>query len=219
MKNMLTLQFLLFTINSFNLKTAVLPPFFILHLQKNKIASIIIWIINSKGAFPLEKDAVSAGVNNAGGLFSTAEVRILICYILSALNEAVPGKVNDSIAHLVKNGQLRVVDEKEDTYIITNSGKYVADTLKTTLSLTIKQRAYDAAFKMLARFKNAKETDIKISREDNKTFITCSAMDGETPFMTVKMLACDEDQALHIKERFLSDPSKIYSTIIDLLTK
>ena len=183
----------------------------------------------------MEKDAVSAGVNNAGGLFSTAEVRILICYILSSLDEAVPGKlladtlhyegiancfeVNDSIAHLVKNGQLKIVDETEDTYIITKSGKYVADTLKTTLSLTVKQRAYDAAYKMLARFKNAKETDIKISREGDKTFITCSAMDGETPFMTVKMLACDEDQALHIKEKFLSDPTKIYSSIIDLLTK
>ena len=183
----------------------------------------------------MEKDAVSAGVNNAGGLFSTAEVRILICYILSSLGEAVPGKlladtlhyegiancfeVNDSIARLVKNGQLRVVDEAEDTYVITESGKYVANTLKTTLSLTVKQRAYDAAYKMLARFKHAKETDIKISRDGNKTFITCSAMDGETPFMTVKMLACDEDQALHIKEKFLSDPSKIYSTIIDMLTK
>lgn len=183
----------------------------------------------------MDKDAVSAGVNNAGGLFSTAEVRILICYILSALDEAVPGQlladtlhyegiancfeVNDSIAHLVKNGQLRPVNENEDTYVITKSGKYVAETLKTTLSLTVKQRAYDAAYKMLARFKNAKETDIKISREGDKTFITCSAIDDETPFMSIKLLACDEDQALLIKEKFLSDPSKIYSAIIDMLTK
>jgi fructose-specific component phosphotransferase system IIB-like protein len=183
----------------------------------------------------LEKDAVSAGVNNAGGLFSTAEVRILICYILSSLGEAVPGKlladtlhyegiancfeVNDSIVRLVENGQLRVVDEAEDTYIITESGKYVANTLKTTLSLTVKQRAYDAAYKMLARFKNAKETDIKISREDNKIFITCSAIDNKTPFMSVKLLVSDEEQAVHIKEKFLSDPTKIYSSLIDLLTK
>ena len=124
----------------------------------------------------MERDAVSAGVNPIGGLFSTAEVRILICYILTALDEPVPGQllaetlhyegiancfeVNDSIAHLVKSGQLLPVDEKDDTYIITKSGKYVAETLKTTLSMTVKQRAYDAAYKMLARFKNAKETDI-----------------------------------------------------------
>jgi hypothetical protein len=37
--------------------------------------------------------------------------------------------------------------------------------------------------------------------------------------MSVKMLACDEDQALHIKEKFLSDPSKIYSALIEMLTK
>ena len=183
----------------------------------------------------MEKDAVSAGVNNAGGLFSTAEVRILICYILSSLGEAVPGKlladtlhyegiancfeVNDSIARLVENGQLRVVDEAEDTYIITESGKYVANTLKTTLSLTVKQRAYDAALKMLIRFKHAKETDIKISREGNRTFITCTAIDGIDPFMSVKLMVTDEDQALYIKERFIDNPSYIYSEIIDLLTK
>ena len=33
----------------------------------------------------------------------------------------------------VENGQLRVVDEAEDTYIITENGKYVANTLKTNL--------------------------------------------------------------------------------------
>ena len=183
----------------------------------------------------MEKDAVSAGVSEFGGLFTTAEVRILICYILSALNGPVPGnllantlhyegiancfEVNDSIAHLVKNGQLELVDEKDDTYIITKSGKDVAQTLKTTLSITTRERAYTAATKMLARFKNTKETDIKISREGDKTFITCSAIDDETPFMSIKLLACDEDQALFIKEKFLNDPSKILSSIIDMLTK
>lgn len=183
----------------------------------------------------MEKDAVSAGVSEYGGLFTTAEVRILICYILSTINQPVPGnllantlhyegiancfEVNDSIAYLHKNGQLKLIDEKEDTYIATESGKNIADTLKTLLSMTTKERAYNAATNMLSRFKNAKETDIKISREGEKTFITCSAIDDDTPFMSVKLLACDEDQALFIKEKFLADPTKIYSSIIDLLTK
>ncbi len=183
----------------------------------------------------MEKDAVSAGVSEFGGLFNTTEIRILICYILSAINAPVPGnllantlhyesiancfEVNDSIAHLVKSGQLKLVDEKEDTYIITKSGKDVAETLKTSLSMTTRERAYTAATKMLSRFKNTKETDIKISREGNKTFITCSAIDEDTPFMSVKLLACDEDQALFIKEKFLNDPTKIYSALIDMLTK
>ncbi len=183
----------------------------------------------------MEKDAVSAGVSEIGGLFSTADIRVLICYILSSIDDAVPGnllantlhyegiancfEVNDSIAALCKSGQIKLVDEKDDTYVITDSGRNVAETLKTSLSIVVKERAYTAAIKMVSRFKNAKETDIKISREGNKTFITCSAIDDDTPFMSVKLLVSDEEQALHIKEKFLNDPTKIYSTIIDLLTK
>ncbi len=183
----------------------------------------------------MEKDALTAGVSEIGGLFTTAEIRVLICYILSKIDDAVPGnllantlhyegiancfEVNDSIEHLCKSGQLELVSPEDDTYRITESGKNVAETLKTTLSIVVKERAYNAAIKMVSRFRNTKETDIKISRDDNKIFITCSAIDNETPFMSVKLLVSDEDQAVHIKEKFLSDPIKIYSSIIDLLTK
>lgn len=183
----------------------------------------------------MEKDALTAGVSEIGGLFTTAEIRVLICYIFSTIDAPIPGnllantlhyegiancfEVNDSIDYLCKKGQLKMVDEGDDTYIITDEGKSVADTLKTTLSIVVKERAYAAALKMYSRFKNTKETDIKISREDNKTFITCSAFDNETPFMSVKLMVSDEEQALHIKEKFLNSPTEIYSTIIDLLTK
>lgn len=183
----------------------------------------------------MEKDAVSAGVSEIGGLFSTAEVRILICYILSSINEPVPGRmlgdvlhyegianyfeVNDSIAALCKSGQIKVFSEEEDTYIITESGRNIAQTLKTTLPFSVKDRAYTAALKMVSRFKNTKETDIKISREGDKTFITCSAIDNGAPFMSVKLLVTDEEQAIFIKEKFISNPSEIYSELIELLTK
>lgn len=94
----------------------------------------------------MEKDAVSAGVSSVGGLFNTTEIRILICYILSSVNEPVPGRmladmlhyegiancfeVNDSIAYLQKSGHLKSVDEAEDTYIITQSGRDIAGSLK-----------------------------------------------------------------------------------------
>ena len=183
----------------------------------------------------MERDAVSAGVSEIGGLFSTAEVRILICYLLSAIKDPVPGRkladllhyeaiancfeVNDSIAFLLENGQLSLIDEKEDTYVITDKGRLVADTLKTSLSYTVKDRALKAALKMVSRYKNAKETDIKISREGKRTFITCTALDGEEPFVSVKLMVTDEDKAIYIKERFLDNPSRIYSEIIDIITK
>ena len=90
----------------------------------------------------MENDALAAGVSRIGGLFGTADIRILICYIISSIGEPVPGRlladilhyegisncfeVNDSIAALLKNGQLSLVDECDDTYIATESGKSIA---------------------------------------------------------------------------------------------
>lgn len=183
----------------------------------------------------MERDAVSAGVSEIGGLFSTAQVRVLICYILSTIKDPVPGRmladvlhyegianyfeVNDSIDHLCRGGQLKLVDEAEDTYVITESGRDISETLKTTLPFSVKDRAFSAALKMVSRFRHSKETDIKISRDGDRTFITCSAIDNGEPFMSVKLMVSDEQQALFIKERFLTNPSEIYSQIIDMLTR
>ncbi len=182
----------------------------------------------------MEKDAVSAGVSSIGGLFSTAEIKILVCYIISSIDSPVPGQmlantlhyegiancfeVNDAIDSLCKSGHLKLVDKKEDTYSITESGRSTAQTLKTSLPYAVKDRAYNAAVKMVAQFKNAKESDIKITKENGKMFITCSAMDGGQPFMSIKLLVADEEQAHYIKDRFLND-NTIYSQIIEILTK
>lgn len=182
----------------------------------------------------MEKDAVSAGVSPVGGLFNTAEIKILICYIISSINEPVPGnelanilhyegiancfEVNDAIASLCQKGHIKLVNEKDDSYIITETGKNIAETLKTSLPFTVKDRAYSAALKMVSRFKNSKETDIKIYKENGKTYITCSALDNNVPFMSVKLLVSDEEQALYIKNKFLND-NRIYSDIMELLTK
>ncbi len=183
----------------------------------------------------MERDAMSAGVNPIGGLFSIAEVRILICYILSSIGHPVPARqlaetlhheeianyfeVVDSMSELQKSGHIECCDEKEDLYIATQKGKDTADTLKTSLPLVVKDRAYAATLKMVSRYRNAKETDIKVSREGDRTFITCSALDGTGSFMSVKLMVTDEEQALFIKEKFIDNPSKIYSEIISLLTK
>lgn len=182
----------------------------------------------------LENDAITSGVAR-GGLISTTEIRALLCYIIDAMPYPVPGKkladmlffeglancfeVNDSIAYLEKTGHLKLYDEAEDTYVITPSGSDIAKTLKSIIPYTVKEKAYAATLKMVSRMRNAKETDIKISYHDGSAYITCTALDGEKPFMSVQLLVSDETQANLIKERFLDDPAKIYTGIIDLLTK
>ncbi len=182
----------------------------------------------------MKNDAVSAGVRT-GGLFSTTDIRILICYILTAIDEPVPVnllantlhyegiangfEVSDAVVALAELGHIEQCDSKDDTYIITPSGKAIAETLKTSISFTAKDRAYSAAIKMLSRFKNAKDTDFSITHDGENTYLTCSLLDNGVPFMSVKLLITDDGQAECIREKVLSDPAVLYSGVIDLLTK
>ncbi len=183
----------------------------------------------------MERDAIPAGVSKIGGLFSTADIRILICYILSSVQEPVPGtmlcevlhhegianifEVSDSLAFLTDSGHIEELDDESGSYIVTDSGRDVAETLKTSLSMLVKQRAFAAVMKTLARIRNAKETDFKITTEDGRMYITCSALDNNTPFLSVKLLVSDEDQALFVKDKFLDRAPEIYSKLIEMLTK
>ena len=182
----------------------------------------------------MEKNASGAGVS-LGGLFSTSEIKILICYILNAIDEPIPVdmvanvlhyegianafEVSDAVVSLSTSGQIKATDESGQIYEITNNGRDTANTLKSSLSSVVKERAYLAVMKMFAKYKNAKDNHFEITHEDGATYLSCSAIDGGKPFITVKLLITDEDQGNVIKERFLENPSAIYSKIIEMLTQ
>ena len=182
----------------------------------------------------MEKNASGAGVAR-GGLFSTSEIKILICYILSSIDEPIPVEmlanilhyeglanafeVSDAVVSLANSGQIEAVDADEQIYKITASGRQTASTLKSSLSSVVKERAYLAVMKMFAKFKNAKDNAFEITRENGATYLSCSALDGGKPFITVKLLITDEEQGNLIREKFLENPAAIYSKIIEMLTQ
>ncbi len=182
----------------------------------------------------MNKDASGAGVER-GGLFSTAEIKILICYILNAIDKPVPVEmlanvlhfeglanafeVSDAVVSLSASGQITPTDSENKTYCITENGRDTANTLKSSLSSVVKERAYIAVMKMFAKFKNAKDNAFEITHEYGATYLSCSALDGGKPFLTVKLLVADENQGNVIRDKFLENPSKIYSKIIEMLTQ
>lgn len=188
------------------------------------------YIYPKKDVYNLESNAISAGV---GSLISTAEIKVLICYVISGVNSPVPGKqlanllniegianyfeVMDAYEALVKAGNL-TYNESDDTYCVTDVGAAAADTLKTILPFTIKEKAFALTAKMIARLKNAKETRIETVKENGFMYIVCSAVENGADLMSVKLMVTDETQAQAIKERFLDNPSLVYTGLVDLLT-
>lgn len=182
----------------------------------------------------MENNASSAGVRR-GGLFNTTDIKILICYLLASIDEPIPAnqlanllhyegianafEVSDAIVALVKSGQIKQFDKNDDSYIITEMGRNTAETLKTSISYSVKDRAYAASIKMLAKFKNAKDTKFETTHENGHIYLTCSILDSGIPFFSVKLQLTDEDQAHIIKEKFLEDPAAVYSLLIEHITK
>ncbi len=178
----------------------------------------------------MEIDAISAGV---GSLISTAEIKVLICYVINGVKAAVPGKqlanllniegianyfeVMDALEALLKSDNL-TYNEADDTYNVTEKGANASETLKTILPYTIKEKAFALTAKMIARLKNAKETHIETVKENGVMYLICSAVECGQELMSVKIMVTDETQASAIKERFLDNPSKVYTGLVDLLT-
>ncbi len=181
----------------------------------------------------MEINASNAGVAQ-GGLVSTDEIRILICYILHTIKQPVPAQqlsellhyegvanyfeVSSAFAELCENGLIAKNANDNALYEITPTGSTVATTLKTSVPLTIRDKAYSLAVRMLSRIKYAKETTVEIKPLDIGYNIRCAINEGSLELMAVSLFVPDEAQANSIKERFVNDPTIIYSGMIELLT-
>ena len=181
----------------------------------------------------MEINASNAGVAH-GGLVSTDEIRILICYILHTIRQPVPAQqlsemlhyegianyfeVGSAFSELDDNGLIVKNEQDPELYEITPKGSSVAVTLKTSVPLTVREKAYSLAVRMLSRIKYAKETKIDIQPLDVGFNVRCAIVEGELELMAISLFVPDEAQAHSIKERFINDPTIIYSGIIEILT-
>lgn len=167
--------------------------------------------------------------------FDSGDLKVLICYVLSALNEPVPATetaqlfhyegianyfdVQTALADLEKSGHITAVDGTPELYRITPQGVSLSATLRESVSATLRAKAYNAVVKMLARYKTERDTDIEITQGDSGFTLTCLARSGDTVLFSFSLLLPNEAQALALRERILTDPKYYYDSFIALLTE
>lgn len=166
-----------------------------------------------------------------GGLNYSAEIKILICYILSSLKEPVPeaeltqvlhyeGITNyfdaaEAISELIKSEHIK---EYEGGFVITDKGADLAEQLKTSVAITVRERAIKVVAKMMARLRHEKETDIEVTKSESGYDVSLKIMEGKKTMLSLSLSVADEVSANFIKERILEDPSYVYAGLIELLT-
>ncbi len=183
----------------------------------------------------MEYDAFDAGIE-LGGLRSRDDIRLLICYLLKSvdapmtrdmLNDAMQEdglanffEVGQAIEELLKTGNITadILDEDE-VITVTDKGREAAELLQTSLPRTVREKAVNSAIKLVTRAKVERENNIEVKKEDDGGYtITFTLFDRGTELMKLSIYVVDSLQLEQVKQNFINDPVKVYSSIITSLT-
>ncbi|MBQ3094342.1 MAG: DUF4364 family protein [Clostridia bacterium] len=179
----------------------------------------------------MEHDAFTSGVA-PGGLLNSQEIRILICYMLSSVDEPMlrqsvveiifaEGMANffeteAAIEELIHLGNL--TEDENGLLTISPTGRDAAATLTTRIPYTLRERSVEAAVRLLTRQRRERENRVDIVKLDSGVAVTCSIDRTDNPMMSFTLRVADEQQANLIRERFLDDPITVYRLLICLLS-
>lgn len=181
-----------------------------------------------------EQDATNVNVK-PGGLTSTTEIKILICYLLTKLDCPIAGddiktvlhyeklanyfEVCNALAQLEKSNLIEPITYQDEyCYCVTENGKSIVNELERDVPLTVREEALEAISKAQSRKINEKENKVEIEELNIGFNITCTVMDGERKLMSVTLFVPDKECANVIKEKFLDEPSKFYNSISEYMT-
>lgn len=168
-------------------------------------------------------------------MFDSGNLKILICYVLSTVNEAVPITETAQLFHyegianyfdtqtalyeLEKDGYIKLIKNNGDMYVITDKGRDLNNTLKDTVSYILKEKVYNAVLKMLSRYKAERDTDIVIEKKQNGALLTCKVTNNGEVLFSFQILLPNIPQADSLKEHILKDPKYYYDSFINILTE
>lgn len=182
-----------------------------------------------------EFDALTQGVG-IGGIRSKYGVRVLLCYILKNVESAVSRtafteiltstevvnffEINPALDALKENGLANLEEREDDDYFsITPDGISVADKLQTDIPLIAREKALTAAFQVVARERLKGTVDYTIDKTKSGYCVTLTVVDDGEIMMQTKLFAADYLQAELVGENFMKNPQKLYSGVIDALTR
>ncbi len=178
----------------------------------------------------MEHDAFTGGVE-PGGLWNKNDIRILLCYILSSVNaplsrdslcQIIQGKalanyfeVGDALDALLRQGNAQEID---GLYTVTPSGREIAGSLDANLPLSVRDKALEAAMRLMAEARSRRENQVEIEKTDRGFQVTCHISGGSMELMSVSLYVPDRGQAELVEKNFYRDPEGVYTLLLSALT-
>lgn len=171
-----------------------------------------------------------------GGLKDSDNIKILICYLLNSvdrplsfenLNEIIQndGLCNyfgfaSALHELLVSGHVDLIKENDsEFYKVTSIGTGTAELLERRLPAAVRDKAINAAVKLLARIKRESENIVEIVEDGKGGFnVICRVLDMGDTLMELKLFVADRVQAEAVKRQFQNYPEIIYKGVLSLMT-
>lgn len=170
------------------------------------------------------------------GLRDISDIKCLVCYLIKSVDEPLTKKlindslqddyslanyfeVNQAMSELLRSGVL--VTEKidgEEFLKLNMDNKSAVSYLDGALPRSVREKAINCAVRLLTRSRRERENEIVVEKLDKGYNVTFTLFDVDTQFMKLTIYVSDMLQVKVIRENFLNDPTKLYSSIISSLT-
>lgn len=182
------------------------------------------------------EETFTAGIR-PGGLTEGREIRILICHILTELGEPMSfdemteavladGTANyfefaDALSELRESGCVVAIRTESgiNKYTVTDKGKAAAKTLEGNLPLSIREKSAETAKDIILRRRLEKENLVTITKTEDGYKIHIRVTDIGTDLMDLSLFMPTREQALAVKEKFLSNPADAYLGVLKSLSE
>ncbi len=182
----------------------------------------------------MSNNAFSAGVV-PGGLKDKQEIKILICFLLDKADKSLTKnditsifqmrglanyfEVSQAFEEMVNNKNIISDEEKDNCYILTPSGKMIAEELAFSVPAAVREKALSSAKNYFCRLKSEQENNVIIRKNEFGYSVLCKVSGGEFNMMELKLYAPDMNMAVTIRDNFYRDPGAVYNSVISILGK
>ncbi len=178
-------------------------------------------------------DAFQGGVDY-GGLRNKNEIRILVCYLLSRIEEPISKQqladsltsvgivnyfeINEAVDALLALGAVETANHnKQQCLTVSKNGREIASTLEEELTKSVREKAVNAALTLLLQARRERENKVETEKREGGYFVTFTMYGFSEEILKITLFAADAMQARMLEEGFLKDPVALYSQTIDRL--
>ena len=168
-----------------------------------------------------------------GRLYEKEEVKILILYILSKLNRAIPTRamvdmflnseiveyftLKEAIDELIESGHV-VADTEEGVTVLTRRGYAAVNELAPRLPLWARERALKGAMELLSKLDRRSGTHVRTYEKDGQYVAECRLSDGEELLFQLDIALPSQEFAFSTGENFKDNATEIYRYLLQKLS-